>query len=160
MNPADARRLAALISPLRRNLLRAARGTANLPDLPDAQVEIIRALPRGTVRGPGELAALLGLSRSTVSNLLSGMEARDLIVRRTVDGDRRHTDVEATPEAVRLFSTFDAASAALVDRALAALDADDRDSIHAALPALERLTEALAQIRNATGEPPADEGAA
>jgi len=62
----DAARLAAVISPLRRALLAAAREQEGLPDIPDAQIEIIRALPRGTVAAPGELAETLGLGRSTI----------------------------------------------------------------------------------------------
>ena len=45
----DPARLAAVISPLRRDLLAGARAAEHLPDIPDAQIEVIRALPRGVV---------------------------------------------------------------------------------------------------------------
>ena len=60
-------RLSGLISPLRRGLLRAARTAEHLPDIPDAQIEVLRALPTGTVRS-GEMSPL---SRPT-SNRSSG----------------------------------------------------------------------------------------
>ena len=139
----EASRLSALISPLRRRLSGAARAAADLPDLPDAQIEVIRALPRGCVRRPGELASTLGLSRPTVSNLLNTMESRGLIARHVPEIDRRNVEVTATPEALELFDRFDEASAAIVDRALSLLTEDERRAVANVLPALERLSELL-----------------
>ncbi|WP_175525318.1 MarR family transcriptional regulator [Microbacterium sp. cf046] len=139
----DAVRLAAIISPLRRTLLTAARSAQKLPEIPDSQVEIVRSLPRGTTSGPGELAERLGLSRSAVSNLLGAMEERDLIVRRPREEDRRQVDVIATERALSLFERFDRASAALVAGAAARLSPEDQAALAAAVPALERLRDAL-----------------
>lgn len=149
----DPARLAAVISPLRRVLLAGARGSAHLPEIPDAQIEIVRALPRGVVSSPGELAERLGLSRSTVSNLLAAMEERGLIARRSADGDRRRVEVLASAKALTLFERFDRASADLVAEAVAALPADDRDALAAAVPALEHLRDALAALRGAGDRP-------
>jgi DNA-binding MarR family transcriptional regulator len=140
----DPARLAAVISPLRRTLLGAARAAEHLPEIPDAQIEIIRALPRGTVLGPGELAALLNLSRPTVSNLLTAMESNGLLERRPRPGDRRQVEVTATAKALDLFDRFDLASGALVAGAAATLGVADRIALAAAVPALERLRDALA----------------
>src|SRR4029453_14080334 len=96
----DAARLASVISPLRPPLLAAARAAEHLPEIPDAQIEIVRALPRGTVAGPGELAERLRLSRPTVSNLLSTMEVNGLVERRPRPGNRRHVEVHATVTAL------------------------------------------------------------
>ncbi|GAA2712802.1 MarR family winged helix-turn-helix transcriptional regulator [Actinoplanes palleronii] len=139
----DAARLAAVISPLRRTLLAAARAAERLPEIPDPQIEIIRALPRGTVAGPGELAGRLGMSRPTVSNLLTTMEANGLVERRPRPGNRRHVEVLATAKALDLFDRFDLASGTLLGGAAATLSAADRSALAAALPALERLREAL-----------------
>ncbi|MFH8252633.1 MarR family winged helix-turn-helix transcriptional regulator [Microbacterium sp. B2969] len=153
MTELDAARLSALVSPLRRTLLGAARAAERLPDIPDAQVEVIRALPRGAAHSPGELAALLGLSRSAVSNLLAAMEKRGLVTRRAKTGDRRQVEVVATPTAHGLFDRFDAASVALVGAAAADLDPADRDVLAAAIPALERLRDALAARRRPETSP-------
>jgi DNA-binding MarR family transcriptional regulator len=144
----DAARLAAVISPLRRTLLAAARAAEHLPEIPDAQIEIIRALPRGTVAGPGELAGHLRLSRSAVSNLLSAMEANGLVERRPRPGNHRHVEVLATAKALDLFDRFDLASGSLVARAVATLPEGDRSALAAAVPALERLRDALTRTKD------------
>ncbi|WP_328395967.1 MarR family transcriptional regulator [Nocardia sp. NBC_00416] len=146
MTALDPARLAAVISPLRRTLLTAARAVERLPEIPDAQIEIIRALPRGSVTTSGELAGRLGLSRSTVSNLLTAMEASGLIERRPRPGDRRRIEIRTTARARDLFDRFDLASSALVTDAAATLDPADRAALAAALPALEHLREALQRL--------------
>ncbi|MEU1981223.1 MarR family transcriptional regulator [Nocardia sp. NPDC019395] len=147
MTDLDAARLASVISPLRRTLLAAARATEHLPEIPDAQIEIIRALPPDTVVASGELAEQLGLSRSTVSNLLTTMAAGGLIERSTRSADRRHIEIRTTARAHDLFARFDLASSALVTDAAATLSEADRAALAAALPALERLREALQALR-------------
>lgn len=139
----DATRLAAVISPLRRALLAATREREGLPDIPDAQIEVIRALPRGTMSSPSGLADQLGLGRSTVSNLLASMERAGLIARRARSDDRRAVDVVASAEALGYFDRFDAASAAIVADAAASLSPEDQAALDAAIPALERLRDAL-----------------
>jgi DNA-binding MarR family transcriptional regulator len=147
----DPARLSAVISPLRRVLLASARAVEHLPDIPDAQIEVIRLLPRGVVSSPGELAERLGISRSTVSNLLSAMESGGLVARRTAVDDRRRVEVLASARALGLFERFDEASAALVGEAAASLSAAERAALAAAIPALERLRDALAARRGAEG---------
>jgi hypothetical protein len=118
----DAARLASVISPLRRTLLAAARATEHLPEIPDAQI---------------------------VSNLLTTMEANGLVERRPRPGNHRHIEVLATPKAHDLFDRFDLASGDLVARAAATLPAADRAALAAAVPALERLRDALAHAKDA-----------
>lgn len=139
----DATRLTAVISPLRRALLSAARSAEHLPEIPDAQVEVIRALPAGAILSPGELASALGMNRSTISNLLAAMERADLVSRNRRDDDRRSIDVQATPRALDLFSRFDRASVALLDSAVSTLSSADQRALADVTPALERLLDAL-----------------
>ncbi|WP_426625470.1 MarR family winged helix-turn-helix transcriptional regulator [Leifsonia sp. McL0607] len=141
------RRLAALISPLRRSLLALTRETAGLPDVPDSQVEVLRALPRGTVSTPSTLARRLGLRKSTMSNLLTTMEAAGLVVRRPSLDDRRRVEVLASAHALSIFDRFDATSARLLAEAATALRPDDLAALTAAVPALEHLGDALADRR-------------
>ncbi|MEU8075168.1 MarR family transcriptional regulator [Catellatospora citrea] len=147
MSTLDPAHLAAVISPLRRTLLAAARAAEDLPEIPDAQIEIIRALPAGTATTSGELATRLGMSRPTVSNLLRTMESAGLITRSQGADDRRQVTVAASAKALDLFDRFDRASAQLIAAAAATLPADDRDTLAAAVPALERLRAALAAHR-------------
>lgn len=139
----DAARLTAVVSPLRRALLAAAREREGLPDIPDAQIEILRALPRGTVAAPGELAATLGLGRSTVSNLLAAMERAGLVTRTPRTDDRRGVAVAASPQALSYFERFDAASAEIMRDAATRLSAGDLSALAGAVPALERLRDVL-----------------
>lgn len=147
----DAGRLAAVISPLRRALLSAAREREGLPDIADAQVEVIRALPPGTVASPSGIADSLGLGRSTVSNLLASMERAGLVVRKPRTDDRRQVDVVASAEALGYFDRFDRAAEAIVTDAAASLSAEDLAALAAAVPALERLRDALVAQRRTIG---------
>lgn len=154
MSEFDPARLAAVISPLRRTLLSAARAAEHLPEIPDAQIEICRALPRGVVRSPAELAQSLGLGRSTVSNLLTAMSQRGLVTHRRSTNDRRRVEVSATSRALDVFARFDAASTALVAAAAADLDESDRALLADAVPLLERLRDALEAQRLRDASPP------
>jgi DNA-binding MarR family transcriptional regulator len=139
----DPARLAAVISPLRRALLAATRAEAGLPELSEAQIDVLRTLPRGMLRGPAEIAAQLRLSRSTVSNLLASMEGDGLIERGPDPSDGRRVVVRASARALDLFDRFDAVNSVLVARVSRELDDGDRLALAAALPALERLCVAL-----------------
>ena len=141
--PPTAARLGSLISPLRRSLLRVARSAEHLPEIPDAQIELLRALPAGRESSPGELAEALGLSRPTISNLLRDMERAELVTRRAADDDRRRVVVAASDRALDLLARFDRASAVVLAEVLGRLGDDDRRALDAALPALERLRDAV-----------------
>lgn len=147
----DAARLAAVVSPLRRTLLTVTRARADLPDIPDAQVEILRALPRGTASSPGELAKSLGLSKSSVSNLLATMERAGLVSRRPSPEDGRGVQVRASEDALRHFESFDATSTAVILEAVAHLSPADQGVLAAAVPVLETLRDLVAAAGRAEG---------
>lgn len=153
----DAARLAAVISPLRRALLSATRAAAALPELSEAQIDVLRALPRGTAKGPAEIAAQLRLGRPTVSNLLGGMESEGLIERAPDPSDGRRVVVTASPRALDLFERFDASSSRLVVEASASLSASERATLEAAIPALEHLCVVLAGADAAASAPTSTE---
>lgn len=155
MSGVDPARLAAVISPLRRALLAATRAEAGLPELSEPQIDIIRALPRHTARGPAEIAAQLRLSRPTVSNLLGAMEADGLVIRSPDPSDGRRIVVRASDRALALFDRFDVASSALVRQAIATLDFEQRATLAAAVPVLERLCAVLSGADAAASDTPA-----
>lgn len=134
-----ARRLSERIGPFRRALLRASRDAADLPDLPDAQIEVMRALVGSTGTTPSGLARTLGLARSTVSNLVSAMETAGLVERRLATGDGRRTELRLTALAEERLTAYDEASTAVLVDALRRLPETDRDALAAALPVLEHL---------------------
>ena len=110
-------------------------------------------MPEGTVSSPCDLAIDLWLSRPTVSNLLRDMEHAGLVTREASATDRRRVEVRASPRALRLLERFDRASAAILTEVLAGLDDADRAALAEALPALERLRDAVQGIarENAQG---------
>lgn len=139
----DAGTLSHLIGPLRRALLRATLRFDGLPDIPDAQVELLRAMSAKRSAAPGELADELGLARSTVSNLVKALTTAGLATRTLGETDARNVEIQPTAKARALLKRYDRASSELLARALQNLSAEDRRRIDAAIPALGRLRWAL-----------------
>lgn len=140
---AVARRLGAELGPFRRRLMNASRSAADLPDLPDAQVEVLRRLEATGWATPTGLGHGLGLARSTVSNLILAMERDGLVDRRLAKGDGRSTEVGLTDHARDLLRTFDRSAEGVLVGALRGLTAAERHDIARALPALEALHAAI-----------------
>ena len=139
----DAVRLGQMTGPLRRAVLRAVRVAADLPDLPEAQIEVLRVLAAETSLTSGELAARLRLARPTTSNLLTTMRRQGLVESERIDGDLRRVVVRPTPHALDLLARYDRASRQVLTDALDSLGGDARRAIVAAVPALEELTATL-----------------
>lgn len=137
--PRVARRLSAAIGPFRRALLGTARRSVALPDIPDAQIEVLRRLDEDGWSSPTALGRTLGLARSTVSNLVAAMERDGLVERRLARGDGRSTEVGLTGLARKRLTVYDASAERVLVAALVALGDDDQRALAAALPVLERL---------------------
>ena len=80
-----------------------------------------------------DIADVTRTTPANVSLILQGLERRGLVERRTVAGDERSKRAFATPEGDELIAGFDVAMNAAGDSILAALDADERASLHALL---------------------------
>lgn len=137
--PRVARRLSAEVGPFRRALLSTARRSVALPDIPDAQIEVLRRLAEDGWSTPTGLGRVLGLARSTVSNLVAAMEREGLVERRLARGDGRSTEVGLTDLARRRLGEYDTSAERVLVDALGALGPDDQRALAAALPVLERL---------------------
>ncbi|WP_181793554.1 MarR family winged helix-turn-helix transcriptional regulator [Streptomyces sp. WELS2] len=136
--------LGGLLGPLRRAVLRATRNAEGLPDLPEAQIELLRALsssPEGL--SPGAAAARVRVAPSTVSNLVRAMSTARLVERVRPEHDQRTVLLTASEEALHLLERYDRASTAALTRVVAELSDADRTALHQALPALDRLVTAL-----------------
>lgn len=141
----DARRLAAVISPLRRALLTATRQSEGLPDIPDSQVEVMRVLLAREHSSPSDVASALGMGRSTVSNLLVLMERAGLVTRSSGSADKRAVQIVPSEKAITAFMTFDATSADVVADAVAlTLSMAEAQILEDAIPVLEKLRQAIA----------------
>lgn len=135
--------LSSLLGPLRRAVLRAARTAAGLPDLPEAQIELLRVLVAEGPLGPRAAAARLHVAPSTVSNLVKTMTAAGLIERRSASGDLRTVRLSASRTALKLLERYDRTSFAALDLAIKELPDADRHALEAALPVLARLVSTL-----------------
>jgi len=86
------------------------------------------------VKSPGaiqrDLADVTRTSAASVSSLLSGLEARGLIERRTAPGDERSKRVYATGAGAELIAGFDTAMASADETILGPLDAGERAALH------------------------------
>ena len=135
--------LSRLLGPLRRSVLRATRSAEGLPDLPEAQIELLRALLAAGPLSPGEAARRLGVANSTVSNLVRAMANAGLVRREQAPGDYRAVLLAPTDEALDLLHRYDRTSATALATAIERLTPDERHALAASLPALAHLTEEL-----------------
>lgn len=133
------------LGPLRRSLLRATRDVAQLPDIADSHIEVMRALAAEPSMSPGRLATRLNLARSTVSNLIRAMVDAGLVERSITAGDLRGATLTASPKAVKLLAEYDTASSRVLADALDELSQHNREAIAAALPALAEITSILSR---------------
>jgi DNA-binding MarR family transcriptional regulator len=138
-----ARELTAAVTQLRRALRRAIRVEYPWEARPIAQIEVLQMLGEtGAVR-LGDLAARLNLAQSTVSALVSGLVADELVTREIDERDRRALVVQLAPAGRTQLAEWDAAHQKRLAGALGRLDADDRARVLAAVPALGRLAAEL-----------------
>lgn len=93
-------------------------------DLTPPQAFMLRAV----IEQPGmlqhQLASLLDIARPTATRALDGLQARQLVERRRVEGDGRELAIHPTPEAVALKKALNQASGAVTARLKKLLGAD------------------------------------
>ncbi|WP_194837265.1 MarR family winged helix-turn-helix transcriptional regulator [Nocardia sp. XZ_19_369] len=131
--------LSRLLGPLRRTVLRATRAAKDLPDLPEAQIELLRALSEAGSLSPSDAARQLQVAPSTISNLTRRMIADRLVQRHTSDADLRAVTLTATAEAIELLNLYDHASTEILSEAISRLPPAEQKALTTALPSLEHL---------------------
>jgi DNA-binding MarR family transcriptional regulator len=140
--------LSRILGPLRRAVLRATRTAEALPDLPEAHIEILRAVVEKPGLSPPAIAEQLKLARPTVSNLMKTMRRADLIELTRDEDDARRVYVSATRAAQGLLRRYDKASEEILSAALSTLTPAERAAVEAAIPALSKLQSVLAAARD------------
>ncbi|MFB7505741.1 MarR family winged helix-turn-helix transcriptional regulator [Streptomyces broussonetiae] len=131
-----------LLGPLRRAVLRTRR-LEGLPDLPEAQIELLRVLADSGPLSPSDAAARLNAAPSTVSNLVRTMTAAGLVERTPSATNLRTVQLTASPRALVMLERYDRISTAALRQALDNLRPDSRRVIDQALPALAELLAGL-----------------
>lgn len=143
--------LGGLLGPLRRAVFRSTRSAEGLPDLPEAQIELLRVLSTSADGlSPSSAAALIRVAPSTVSNLARAMSAAGLVERIRPEFDQRTVVLTASAEALQLLKRYDRASSAALTSVIDELSDDDRVALEQSLPALGRLVAALEAADGAT----------
>ncbi|WP_309234803.1 MarR family transcriptional regulator [Nocardia sp. XZ_19_385] len=137
--------LSGLLGPLRRAVLRRTRDAEGLPDLPEAQIELLRLLVAVGELPPGRAASELKVAQSTISNLVRTMTGAGLVERVPSPTDGRGAVLVASATARELLARYDRASAAMLREFLAKLSPADRQALEAAMPALRQLLAALTE---------------
>ncbi|MFI9076791.1 MarR family winged helix-turn-helix transcriptional regulator [Streptomyces sioyaensis] len=131
-----------LLGPLRRAVLRTRR-LEGLPDLPEAQIELLRVLADSGPLAPSEAAARLNAAPSTISNLVRTMTAAGLVQRTPSATNLRTVQLTASPRALVMLERYDRISTAALRHALDNLGPESRQAIDQALPALAALLAGL-----------------
>jgi DNA-binding MarR family transcriptional regulator len=131
-----------VLGPLRRAVLRT-RLAEDLPDLPEAQIELLRALQSAGTMTSSDLAAQLRVARSTISNLVKAMTAAGLVQRTPSSTDRRIVELSLSPLSRDLLDRYDRISTHALQRAIDSLADRDRVALGRAIPALHALLIAL-----------------
>jgi DNA-binding MarR family transcriptional regulator len=148
----SATELGRLIGPLRRAVLRT-RHAESLPDLPEAQIELLRALQESGTTTPREVSARLRVAPSTVSNLVRTMTAAGLVLRTPSLTDLRNVYLSLSLTASDMLDRYDRVSTAALRDAMQRLSPQRRKALEASLPALADLITLLAEHPPSTRPP-------
>lgn len=128
---------------LRRVVRRTVRATVVGEPLRGAQVELLRTVEMRPGIGVAAAARSLHMAGNSVSTLVNQLVDAGLLERRVDPGDRRAVRLELTDTAKARLANWRRARTELVSRALDLLSEEDVRTLEAAVPALDRLLEAL-----------------
>jgi len=137
---------AELLRDLWRAVTRAVRSMEHLPTLPKNQADALREIVTSGGVTPTQLAAALGLSRPTISELIQKLEEDDFIVRRPSRIDGRSTVLMPTERARHVHQAFRTSRVSVVSEAMRRLPVRDSRRLLADVPALTQLRAELERI--------------
>jgi DNA-binding MarR family transcriptional regulator len=134
-------RLRAVVGKLSRRLNALARGSGLTPSQLSALGVIAR---QGPIR-LSDLAEAESMNPTMLSRIVAALDESGLVMRRTDPGDRRAGLLEVTAAGRRTHDRLRAERGRVLSQGLDSLDPRDAASIEAALPALERLVDAMSR---------------
>ena len=137
--------LSRALGPLRRALLNATRTAGNLPNVPEAHVEVLRLLSTAGPLTSAALAHRLQLARSTVSNLVKAMMGQGLLETEASPDDLRSVNIRVSEPALRQLQRYDEIGTAVLARAVTRLTSEEREALATVTPVLVKLTELLSE---------------
>jgi DNA-binding MarR family transcriptional regulator len=122
------------------HLLRGVRRVDAQSGLPPAQLSALSVVVFGGPLSLGALAAAEQVRPPTMTRLVDSLEAAGLVTRETDPSDARAVLIGATPAGRRLLAEGRRRRVEALAERLLSLDADERAALHAAAPALVRLS--------------------
>jgi DNA-binding MarR family transcriptional regulator len=128
---------------LRRVVRRTVRASMPGEPLRGAQVEVLQTVESRPGIGVAAAARSVHMAGNSVSTLVNQLVAEGLLERQTDPDDRRAARLELTDAAKTRLLAWRQARTAVVARALDSLSEEDIRTLEAAIPALDRLLEAL-----------------
>jgi DNA-binding MarR family transcriptional regulator len=134
-----AEQLVDALAAVRRALRRLEGRPDELARLSNAQLELVRLLRRRPGLSVTDAAEELRLAPNTVSTLVRQLTGARIVVRTVDEADRRVGRLDLRPDVRNRLSAWRDLRLDAAEAALAALPAEDRERIEAALPALARL---------------------
>lgn len=137
--------LAEVVTRLRRALRTSIRGEYPWESLPMARVELLLALRERQPARVGALAARLKLAPNTISGLVQQLVEAELVCRGPDPNDRRVATVTLTEAGLAKLTEWELAHHRRLSAALDQLSPADQAAVQAALPALSRLVDRLAE---------------
>lgn len=137
---------------LRRAMRRAARATNPGNSLSVAQMELLSCLSEYPGARPSQLARLLRLAPNSVTTLVNGLQARNMVTREDGVGDLRTISLALTPAGERAVRQWHAMNARILRSAQTALHPAWQHLLTAALPAMEELAHAIDMLADAPPE--------
>lgn len=141
--PPDELLLGDVVNRLRRAMRRAARAADPEGSLSVAQLELMSYLAENSGARPGELARLLRLAPNSVTTLLNGLQARELVARAVGEKDRRTVSLTLTPAGAEAVQRWQTTNRTILRGALDELQPASREVLRSALPALDELVHAI-----------------
>jgi DNA-binding MarR family transcriptional regulator len=139
-NEDDVVRLADQLHSASIHLLRGVRRVDAQSGLPPAQLSALSVVVFGGPLSLGALAAAEQVRPPTMTRLVDSLEAAGLVTRETDPSDARAVLIGATPAGRRLLAEGRRRRVEALAERLLSLDADERAALHAAAPALVRLS--------------------
>jgi DNA-binding MarR family transcriptional regulator len=127
-------------------VLRLTREMSTAGDLSSTAATVLYRLARSGPSRITDMAHTAGVSQPAMSQLVSRLEQDGLVDRAVDDDDRRAVLVAISEQGRAVIGARRAQRAAVFDEALRRLDAGDRAAIAAALPALDRLVDAVVEL--------------
>ena len=135
--------LAKVLSRIGRGLRYHTRAAREALDITQSEGELLRLVDRRPGLRVQDAATELGIASNSVSTLVRQLTRAGLLERSAHPLDGRAACLRLTPSASEWVTQLGNAREQTIDRALAALDEQDRQQLEAAIPAMKRLAKAI-----------------